>query len=68
MVRPSWGCKYSSVCLEESVRLVVWYGLEQARQVVEMFSPVLQLLILPSQLQPSCLPSKNSQNNAGLFR
>ena len=37
--------------LEDSLRVIVWYGLDQLREVVEMFSPLLDCLILPAQLQ-----------------
>ena len=42
--------------LEDSLRVIVWYGLDQLREMVEMFSP-LDGLILPTQLQDRTLPS-----------
>ena len=29
---------------------MVWYGLDQLREVVEMFSPILDCVVIPAQL------------------
>ena len=66
-LRPSWSSLFSNVCLEDSLRVLVWYGLDQLREVVEMFSPLLDCLILPSQLHHiSQLDQLNTEG--GLFR
>ena len=55
------------MCLEDSLRVVVWYGLDQLREVVEMFSPLLDCLILPAQLQDISQLDK-VDTEGGLFR
>ena len=66
-LRPSWSSLFSNVCLEDSLRVLVWYGLDQLREVVEMFSPILDCLILPAQLQDTReLDTLNMEG--GLFR
>lgn len=55
----------SSLTREDSVKAVVWTGLDQLSQVVDMFSPVIQTIILPSQLDPQTLIA--SQTSSGLF-
>ena len=47
--------------------MVVWYGLDQLREVVEMFSPLLDCLILPAQLQNISQLDK-VDTEGGLFR
>ena len=47
--------------------MLVWYGLDQLREVVEMFSPLLDCLILPAQLHDiDQLDTVNTEG--GLFR
>ena len=66
-LRPGWSSLFSSVCLEDSLRVLVWYGLDQLREVVEMFSPLLDCLILPAQLHDiDQLDTVNTEG--GLFR
>ena len=66
-LRPGWSSLFSNLCLEDSLRVMVWYGLDQLREVVEMFSPLLDCLVLPAQLQDtSQLDILNTEG--GLFR
>ena len=66
-LRPDWSSLFSNVCREDSLRVVVWYGLDQLREVVEMFSPLLDCLILPAQLQDISQLDK-VDTEGGLFR
>ena len=46
---------------------MVWYGLDQLREVVEMFSPILDCVIIPAQLHhTNQLDIVNTEG--GLFR
>ena len=65
--RPSWSCQHERLCLADCQRLAVWYGLDQLREVVEMFSPLLDCLILPAQLQDISQLDK-VDTEGGLFR
>ena len=66
-LRPDWCSLFSNVCLEGSLRVMVWYGLDQLREVVEMFSPLLDCLIIPAQLHDTNqLNIVNTEG--GLFR
>merc|ERR550517_13529 len=66
--RPSWSCQYEKVCLDSCLRLVVWYGLDQLSQVVEIFSPLMDCLVLPAQLNLSDISSDKIEGGEGLFR
>ena len=63
--RFEFGREVSCLSREDSIKAVVWTGLEQLSQVVDMFSPVIQTVILPSQLDTHQLIS--SQTSSGLF-
>ena len=66
-LRPDWSSLFSNVCLEDSLRVMVWYGLDQLREVVEMFSPILGCVIIPAQLHDTNqLDIVNTEG--GLFR
>jgi len=48
--RPDWTYKYLSLSKHLAINMVVWFGLEQLVQVIEMFTPVVDTLIAPSHL------------------
>ena len=50
------------------MRLVVWFGLDQLSQVVEMFTPLMDCVVLPAQLNLSHISSGKSEGSQGLFR
>ena len=68
ILRPSWSSQYEKVCLDVCLRLVVWFGLDQLSQVVEMFTPLMDCVVIPAQLNLSHISSGKSEGSQGLFR
>ena len=51
----------------EAVQQVVWCGLDQLVEVVDMMTPVIEAIILPSQLSPEVINLEQTEP-CSLFR
>ena len=65
--RPDFSSSHVNVGRLECVRRVVWCGLDQLLEVVDMLTPVIQGIILPSQLSIDFLDQKEDASSS-LFR
>jgi len=65
--RPDFSSSHVNVGRLECVRRVVWCGLDQLLEVVDMLTPVIQGIILPSQLSIDFLDQKKDASSS-LFR
>ena len=64
--RPEFAVPNKHVGREECVRRVVWFGLENLSELAEMLTPVIETLVLPSQMATGIIFPETER--AGLFK
>ena len=64
--RPEFAVPNKHVGREECVRRVVWFGLENLSELAEMLTPVIETLVLPSQMATDIIFPETER--AGLFK
>ena len=68
MSRPEFAnSRHLDLNRQEAVQQVVWCGLDQLVEVVDMLTPVIEAIILPSQLSPDVLNLQQTEP-CSLFR
>jgi len=59
--RPEWTVQYPALSKHLSINMVVWFGLEQLAQVVELFTPVVETITAPSHIPVDYFVTEESQ-------